>query len=101
MLFWLLLLLDFIVDFLFFQQFFAFSLQPFLLTFVDVRLGLAAVRAIVRHDIDLATHPGRVIVIDSGLSLRVRLRSNNARTGQVIFAFRLSKRKEIRRQFGF
>lgn len=57
-----------------------------MLTFVDVSLGLGTVRLVMRHDIDFPAHPGSVIVIDTWLSLRVRLGSYNARTGQVIFA---------------
>lgn len=72
--------------FLFFQ-FVQPTLVPFVLTFLDVGLGLAAVRLIVRHDIDFPAHPGGVIVIDPRLGLRVRLGSDNARTGQVVFAF--------------
>lgn len=71
--------------FLFFQ-FIQSTLVPFLLTFVDVSLGLGTVRLVMRHDIDFSAYPGSVIVIDSRLSLRVRLGSYNARTGQVIFA---------------
>lgn len=54
--------------------------------FLDVSRGLAAVRLIVRHDVDISAHPGSVIVIDSWLALRVRLGSYNTRTRQMILA---------------
>lgn len=58
----------------------------FCVYFLNVSLGLGTIRTIVGHDIDVLAHPGRVVVIDSWLGLRVRLGSDNARTGQVIFA---------------
>lgn len=67
-------------------QFVQSTLVPFLLTFLDVSRGLAAVRLIVRHDVDISAHPGSVIVIDSWLALRVRLGSYNTRTRQMILA---------------
>lgn len=61
-------------------------LFDFSIDFLDVSRGLAAVRLIVRHDVDISAHPGSVIVIDSWLALRVRLGSYNTRTRQMILA---------------
>ena len=61
--------------------------DPFPLTFLHIGLGLGAVRLIVRHDVHILADLRGIVVIDTGLGLRVGLRANDARTGQMVLAW--------------